>query len=173
MEDEFSESVCNIKSKARPTPTLQVIELNSLTLPSASFQVYYVSIALIQIIGNIQMSEQKHSIKRSVLLGLCDNFTSAVFLKYSFFPPKDEAVDVYDRARQLAKENGVSETTLDDLENYIKKAVLEIVEYDTTKLTDLCHQLMEEVLVYHGTIAKKAGATTFFIIEDDEDNPEN
>ena len=144
MEDEFSESVCNIKSKARPTPTLQVIELNSLTLPSASFQVYYVSIALIQNIGNNPMSDII-TFHNSAIRSAVTAFTDATLRKHSHYPAKEDDLRTFAECRERMKSLGVSENTLDDFESYVKKLIAGIYEQDADKLIAISTQFVREV----------------------------
>ena len=109
----------------------------------------------------------KHTILRSAVIRLPVNFFGGVILKYDKFPTTDEKnLELYSKARQEAKDNGASDRTLDDLESYVKKIHLKIVECDDNKLTALTDQIVKEVLAFHGEKAKKDGSNTLYIIED-------
>ena len=162
MEREFSDSVCNIRSKSRLTTTSKVVELNSLTLSGASFQLYYVSIALIRKNRTIPMSE-KITISYSNIYGMTKNFVNAVMIKYENFPPSERALELFSKCRQMAKDYGVTDKTLDDMEDYTKKVILEVVECDDDKLTELSNRFVKDIIEFYGQKAKEAGSDTIYM----------
>ena len=97
------------------------------------------------------------------IINIVYNFTGSVFLKYDKFPPSEDALEKFSKARQDAKDRGASEKTLDDLESYLKKVHLEIVELDNDRLATLMEPLIQAIMKFYGEKAVAAGYTTIEI----------
>ena len=108
------------------------------------------------------MSE-KITLSYSNIYALTDNFSTAVTIKYETFPPSERALELFSKCRQMTKDYGAKDKTLDDLENYMKKVILEVVEFDEDKLAELANRLAHDILEFYGEKAKEAGSDTVYL----------
>lgn len=97
---------------------------------------------------------------------LTSTYVRAIELKYKHFPPRQDALEAFAKARKVMADNGVSESTLDDFEIYLKKVYLDVLEARSDKLEELTNRFVSEVREFYGAKAIESGTGVLEIVFD-------
>ena len=106
------------------------------------------------------------TLNKDAILNVVNNFSISVLMKYDKFPPREDDLEKFAKARQDAKEHGASDETLDSLEDYLKKVHLGIIEYSNDRATTVTNPLVTEVMDFFGKIAIAQGYTVIELTDD-------